>query len=272
MKLAVNGHEAYAYTGGRRFDPALPCVVFLHGALHDHSVWTLLARWFAHHGRAVLAVDCPGHGRSGGPPLASVEALADWSLALLDAAGVRQAAFVGHSSGSLVALEAAARAADRVTRLVLVAIAHPMKVAPALLALGRDTPLDAIDLMNVHSHSTIGAKPAYPGPGSWLHGGNRALMRRMLAAQAGQAEQERTNLFVHDFSLCDRYVNGLQAATQVTCPVTVLLGERDQMNAPRNARELASALNARVVMLPGGHALMQEVPDAVLRELRIALR
>ncbi|HEY9238651.1 MAG TPA: alpha/beta hydrolase, partial [Burkholderiaceae bacterium] len=50
---------AYAYTGGKAFDPALPCVVFVHGALHDHSVWTLLARWFAHHGHAVLAIDLP---------------------------------------------------------------------------------------------------------------------------------------------------------------------------------------------------------------------
>jgi pimeloyl-ACP methyl ester carboxylesterase len=266
MKLAVNGHEAYAYTGGKPFDAALPCVVFLHGALHDHSVWTLLARWFAHHGQAVLAVDYPGHGRSGGPPLPSVEALADWSLALLDTAGVREAAFVGHSAGSLVALEAAARAPDRATRLVLLATAYPMKVTEALLASARDTPLDAIHLMNVYSHSTIAAKPAHPGPGAWLHGGNQALMRRQQALQKG------TNLFVNDFSLCDRYANGLQAAAQVRCPVTVVLGERDQMNAPRAALELTKALRARVVMLPGGHALMQEMPDAVLNELRTALR
>jgi alpha-beta hydrolase superfamily lysophospholipase len=81
MKLDVNGRTAYAYTGGKPFDPALPCVVFVHGALHDHSVWTLLARWFAHHGYGVLAVDLPGHGRSAGPPLPSVEATADWLLA-----------------------------------------------------------------------------------------------------------------------------------------------------------------------------------------------
>ena len=115
MKLTVNGREAYAYTGGKPFDPALPCVVFIHGALNDHSVWTLLARWFAHHGFGVLAVDLPGHMRSAGPALASVEAMADWTLALLDAAGVKQAALAGHSMGSLIALEAAgarARARD----------------------------------------------------------------------------------------------------------------------------------------------------------------
>ena len=67
MKLTVQGREAYAYTGGRPFDPALPCIVFVHGAVNDHSVWTLLSRWFAHHGHAVLAVDLPGHMRSAGP-------------------------------------------------------------------------------------------------------------------------------------------------------------------------------------------------------------
>ena len=60
--------------------------MFIHGALHDHSVWTLLARWFANHGFGVLALDLPGHGRSSGPPQPSVEATADWLLALLNAA------------------------------------------------------------------------------------------------------------------------------------------------------------------------------------------
>jgi pimeloyl-ACP methyl ester carboxylesterase len=66
----------YAYTGGKAFDPTLPCVVFIHGALNDHSVWTLLARWCAHHGYSVLALDLPGHGRSAGLPPPSVEAAA----------------------------------------------------------------------------------------------------------------------------------------------------------------------------------------------------
>lgn len=104
MKLIVDGHEAYAYTGGKPFDPALPCVVFIHGALNDHSVWTLLARWCAHHGYGVLAVDLPGHGRGAGLPLTRVEAIAAWLHRLLDVAGVHQATLVGHSMGSLIAL------------------------------------------------------------------------------------------------------------------------------------------------------------------------
>lgn len=257
--------RAYAYTGGKPFDAALPCVVFVHGALHDHSVWTLLARWFAHHGHAVLAVDLPGHGRSGGAPLADVEGLADWLIALLDAAGVARAAFVGHSMGSLIALEAAGRAPDRASRLVMVGTAYPMKVSPALLATARETPLAAIDMVNAFSHAGFAAKPSAPGPGTWLHGANRALMRRVQAAQTG------VNLFHHDFQACDRYAGGLDAAARVTCPAHLVLGERDQMTSPRQARELAQALHATVHTVPAGHALMSEAPDAVLAALRRAL-
>jgi len=267
MELSVRGFEAqaYAYTGGKPLDPTLPCVVFVHGALHDHSVWTLLARWYAHHGHGVLAVDLPGHGRSGGAPLASVEALADWLLALLDAAGVKKASLVGHSMGSLIALEAAARAPLKIDALVMVGTAYPMKVSEALLETARTAPLKAIDMVNVFSHSTIAAKPSHPGPGTWLHGANRALMRRV------QAGQTAVNLFHHDFGVCDRYAGGLEAAAKVQCPVAMILGERDQMTAPKQSREIAQALKARVHMVAAGHALMTEAPDAVLAALREAL-
>ena len=265
MKLKVQDHEAYAYTGGKAFDAALPCIVFIHGALNDHSVWTLLARSFAHQGHGVLAVDLPGHGRSEGPVLADVEQLAAWVLALLDAAGVSSAALVGHSMGSLIALEAAGQAPARVSRLAMVGTAYPMKVSEALLTTARDEPLKAIEMVNNFQHSGWAAKPSYPGPGAWLHGGGRALMRRMQAAQT------EVNLFEHDFKVCDSYAGGMAAAAKVRCPVSLLLGERDQMTSPKQTAGLVEALQARVYSLPAGHALMSEAPEQMLAALRNAL-
>jgi len=265
MKLQVNAQTVYAYTGGKDFDPTLPCIVFVHGALHDHSVWTLLARWFAHHGHGVLALDLPGHGRSEGQALPSVEALGAWLVQVLDAAGVQQASLVGHSMGSLIALEAAAQAPARADRLVMVGTAYPMKVSEALLETARTAPLKAMDMVNVFSHSSQASKPSYPGPGAWLHGGNLQLMRRV------QAGYTHGNLFEHDFRVCDAYAHGLEAAPAVTCPVHFILGERDQMTAPKQSQALAAALKATVHRVPAGHSLMAEAPDPVLNALRTAI-
>ena len=266
MKLGVNGKEAYAYTGGKPFDPALPCVVFVHGAANDHTVWTLLARFFAHHGHGVLAVDLPGHMRSEGPALQSVEAMADWLLTLLDAAGVQRAALAGHSMGSLVALEAAARAPERATQLVMLGTCVPMPVPQALLDLSRSDLRAAIERVVTFSFSTLAAKPSFPGPGVWLRGAGRALMRQVTEGQG------RPELFHTDFSACNSYVNGLDAAARVTCPASLVLAQFDQMTLPLGAREVAQRLKATVHTVPGGHSLMQECPDAVLGAVRAALR
>jgi len=73
MIYNVQGEPLYVYTGGKFFDPAKPTAVFIHGVLNDHSVWILQTRYFANHGWNVLAVDLPGHGRSGGKAPASVQ-------------------------------------------------------------------------------------------------------------------------------------------------------------------------------------------------------
>lgn len=270
MKLTVDGREAYAYTGGKAFDAALRCVVLVHGAMNDHSVWTLQSRYLAHHGCGVLAVDLPGHGRSAGPAPASVEDGADWLLSLLRAAGVTSAALVGHSMGSLIALEAAARstgktAQPQASRLMMISTAYPMKVSPALLEAALSDPLDAIDRVNALSHSTLAAKPANPGPGTWLHGAGRALMRRLQESYAGAGHG---NLFHHDFGLCDRYAGGLEAAALVRCPARLVLGAKDSMTSPKACGPMANTLRAEVQTLPAGHALMAEAPDCVLNALK----
>ncbi len=275
--MPMNASTAlFAYTGGRPFDAALPCIVFVHGALNDHSVWTLAARWFAHHGHSVLAIDLPGHGRSAGPVLPDVESMAGAVLSLLAEHKVQRAALVGHSMGSLIALEAASRAApNAVSHLVMVGTAYPMRVSSALLDMAAQAPLAAIDQVVAFSHASMAAKPSYPGPGAWLHGTSRALMRQVLARGEGISGIEH-NLFHHDFTACDRYAHGLVAAAQLRSAAgtrcSLILGARDRMTVPRQATAIAQALDARVHTLPtAGHQLMQEDPNGLLAALRTAL-
>ena len=263
MFITVQGHKTYCYTGGKPFDATQPTAVFIHGVLNDHSVWILQTRWFANHGWNVLAVDLPGHCRSDGPPPASVEDAAQFIVALLDAAGVQRAALIGHSFGSLIALETAARAPDRVTHLALVGTAYPMAVSDALLNGALNDPMRAIDMVNTFSHSMLAPPPSSLGPGTWLYGGSRALMRRVLASNT------QANVFHTGFKACNDYANGEAAMAQVQCPVLFLLGAADQMTQPRATKALTSkATNARVVTVQAGHALMSEAPDATLFALR----
>jgi pimeloyl-ACP methyl ester carboxylesterase len=261
MLIDVNGAPAYSYTGGKAFDAAQPTIVFLHGAQNDHSVWALQSRYFAWHGWNVLAPDLPGHGRSGGAALGTVEAMADWLLALLDGVGAGPALLVGHSMGSLIALEAAHRAPARVSGLALLGTTWPMKVSDTLLAASKDELQTAIDMVNIWSHTGPLPKPSCPAPGFSVTGMSRRLMQRL-------AEQNPAQLFHTDFSACNAYANGGAAAAGVACPTLFVLGARDIMTPPRSAQALTSALkHGRIVTVDAGHAMMAEQPDAVLDAL-----
>ncbi|MDB5894297.1 MAG: alpha/beta hydrolase fold protein, partial [Rhodoferax sp.] len=230
MIFDVNGHAAYCYTGGKPFDAARPTVVFVHGVLNDHSVWALQSRYLAHHGFNVLAVDLPGHCRSAGDAPSTVEEAADFIGALLDAAGVSHASLVGHSWGSLIALEAASRLQQRVTRLVLIGTAFPMKVSQTLLHESQQNPEAALKMVNVFSRATLAAPPSALGPGTWVYGASMALGRRVLRSNP------HVNVFHRGFVACDRYANGEAAIAQIACPVLFILGAHDQMTPPKAAQ------------------------------------
>jgi pimeloyl-ACP methyl ester carboxylesterase len=259
MRIDVAGNPVYAYTGSRPFDPKLETILFVHGAANDHGVWALQSRYFAHHGRNVLAVDLPGHGRSGGSPLTSVPAIADWVIAVLDALRIREAAVAGHSMGSLAALDAAGRHAQRITRLALFAPAVPMRVAEALLDAARRDDHAAFEMINGWSFSSADQLGGNPLPGVWMTGNGMRLM-----------ERSRPGALHADLLACHTYADGLAAAANVPCPTLVVLGERDQMAPPRNAASMIAALGDKrtLTIADCGHSLMVEAPDAVLDALR----
>ena len=154
MRLAVAGNEVYAYTGARPLDAALPTVVFVHGAAERPQRLGAAV--------ALLRASRPERARrrpAGPRPLRrcarspSVAAIADWIPALLDAAKIDQAALVGHSLGSLAALECAARHSARVTKVALVGPAAPMPVAEPLLDAAKRNDHVAFELINGWSYS-----------------------------------------------------------------------------------------------------------------------
>ena len=258
MDLEVGGHRAYVAIGNKEIDRKDETVVFVHGVGQDHTVWVLPIRYFARHRRNVLAVDLPGHGRSDGPLLKTIEEMADWVVDVLDSVSVERAAIVGHSMGSLVALDAAGRHPDRFRSLAMVGVSIPLAVSDPLKESAERDSHDAIDMLTYWGHSKVAQVGGSPTPGMWMVGGGMRLL-----------EQAAPGTIHVDLRACDEYAVGLDRGVGLKCPVLLLLGERDVMTPVRLAEKLRTTIpDQRTVVFSGaGHALLAERSDPVLDEL-----
>jgi pimeloyl-ACP methyl ester carboxylesterase len=259
MKFLVQQQPAYVYTGGKSFDAAKPCVVFIHGAANDHSVWTLQARYFAHHGWNALAIDLPGHGRSFGNAKQTVGQYSDWLINLLENGAIANVTLVGHSMGSLIALDCAARYPKRVTKLALLGSSVPMPVSDVLLDAAKNRPAEAFDMLNIWGHAPQLKWGKNPTPGT----SSMMAYKRLL-------EQSRPGVLFNDLSACHAFQPDDTFFAAIETPTLMVAGTSDMMTPAKAAQALAARIKgARTVTLDAcGHSMMQEAPGKVLDALR----
>jgi pimeloyl-ACP methyl ester carboxylesterase len=258
MEIEVNGERSYCYTNNRDIEPTKESVVFIHGSGLEHSVWTLASRHFARHGRNVIAVDLPAHGRSGGTPLTSIEDMADWIVSVLDALGIEQAALTGHSLGSLIALDCAARHPQRARALALVGSTAPMPVSDAILDAAAANDHAAFDMLTQWGYSKKHQYGGNSNPGMWMIGSTLRLFERCAPGVLNA-----------DMNACNNYTAGLDRAAQVSCPTLIVLGNDDRLTPVRGTKALREALpSPTVYILDGaGHTIMVEAPNQMLDAL-----
>ncbi len=124
--------------------------------------------------------------------------MADWTAALLAAAGAAKAHLIGHSMGSLISLETAARHPDKVSALSLIGTAATMTVGPDLLKAAEANSQDANDMVSIWGlgfNAELGGSLA---PGLWMHGGAQAVLK---SCEPG--------VLFRDLSACNAYANAL---------------------------------------------------------------
>lgn len=258
MELVVDNRRVFGATGGRNLEQGKPLVILIHGAGQDRTIWVLQTRYLAHHGFSVLAIDLPGHGRSEGPPLTSIEAMSDWTARLVEATGFETAALVGHSMGAFVALQCAADHSDRIDRIALVSVAAEMPVHPEMLAAAEAGEQRAIDLMVGWSHSPAGHRGGHQQPGIWMLGASKRVIERTAPG-----------VLSADFTACTDRGSLVDIARRIDLPVSLLLGGNDKMTMHVSGVELASEIrDASVLVLPNaGHSILSEEPDVVAKDL-----
>lgn len=252
----------YIYRGGRPAQPQAPALVMLHGAGMDHTVWTMLARYHARRGYNVIAPDLPGHGRSGGESLKSIAEMADWLELVLAREEALSPYLMGHSMGSLVALECAARLGDKCSGLGMFGTAFPMPVGPPLLKAAENNEQSAIDMICLFGHDT----PAQLG-------GNPVSGVNVLNTGVRLMQSIKDDVLYNDLSACNNWQDGFDRAQQVIVPSTLVLGLFDKMTPVRSARELASQFSdCQTLNIESGHMMMTEAPEATHQALCQALK
>jgi pimeloyl-ACP methyl ester carboxylesterase len=259
MRITVNSHSNYVYLGKADSHAEIsadkPSIFFIHGAQLDHSCWALQSRWFAHHGFNTFAPDLPGHGLSEGDPLSSVNELAGWVCDLLDALQLGEVYLVGHSMGSLIALEIALKFRARVKKLILIATSAPMPVSEVLLDAAKNEQGKAVSMVNNFSHSSQAQMGRNSVPGMWMLGANQRLM-----------ERQKEGVFFTDLTACNNYSIDAALLKELKLATLIVCGDEDKMISAKSSRKLAEQINdSQLKVLKGaGHALMAEAPDEVL--------
>ena len=255
MNISIDNNEVYLYTNNRTPDPAKPSVVFVHGAGFDHSVWTLFARHFSRLGWNAIALDLPGHGRSPGEPITSIEAMAEWLRRVLEVLELKNIALVGHSMGSLIALATAASLGNKASHLVLIGSIAPMPVSDPILDATANKPNNAHTMLTSFSFSKQNLLGGNPNPGMW-----------MISDSMRRYETERSEALDIDMRACNAYTDGLYSAEQISCPTLMIHGDADRLTPIRATKRLMQAIpDANLATIPGcGHSLMVEAPNEVL--------
>ena len=252
MYVDVNAERVFVSTGASRHQPDAPAIVFVHGAGMDHSVWVMLPRYFARHGFNASAIDLPGHGRSQGEPLNTIDAMGDWLADVVDVLGFDKSIIVGHSMGSLVAHRFAVTHLDRCRAIALLGTSVPMPVTEALMTAAADNHHAAIEMINTWSHSSQGKVGANNNPGVWMMGIGERLLER-----AGRG------VLHADLEACNSYSGVSQ---EIVCPSLVIAAGADLMTPARAGLEVAKALpQTDIVNLEDcGHFMLSERPNEVL--------
>lgn len=255
MRVGVGAGEAFVHTGGIEVLEGEELALLIHGAGNDHTVWRYATRRLAAAGMPVAAPDLPAHGVTPGPPLVTIGEMAAWCLRLSDALGFDKVVPVGHSMGSLVAMEMTNLAPNRVDRIGLIAPAERLAVHPVLQAAADGLDSLATDLIIGWTHTGRSRFGHHLSPGVWMPGFGRRLLEQNAAALGA------------DLAACAAW-DGAQAFEARNVPAFVVVGQRDRMTPARGGLALAEAVGATVIQVKSGsHASLYDHPREVVEPL-----
>ncbi len=221
-----------------------PAVILLHGGLGNSGNWGYQVPDLVEAGHRVVVIDSRGHGRStrDARPY-SYHLMASDVLAVMDHAGIGEAALVGWSDGACTALVLADQQPERICGVFFFAC----NMDPSGTREFKATPV--ID---------------------------RCFSRHRKDYQALSATPDQFEAFVTDVSkmMATEPNYTAEQLAGIKVPVTIALGEHDEFILPDHADYLARTIpEAEFVSLPGvSHFAPLQQPDLFNRAVRAFLK
>ena len=227
-----------------------PPVILIHGAGSSHQTWPASIRRLA--GQRVLAVDLPGHGRSGGFGLQSISAYSDQLVEFLTAMGLYQAVWVGHGMGGAIAIETALRHSSHTAGLGLIATGAYLGISPELVDAFAN-PFTLAGAIHSFHHKAFG--PFTPP----------SLTEQYLES----IKKTRPSVLAADWFASAQF-DQREAITQVGVPTWVIVGSEDCFTPVAYAHFLAGRIPAaRLQIIPeASHMVILEQPERVAQGLQ----
>ena len=233
------------YTSGPQ--PKGPPLVLVHGAGGDLMQWPSGLRRMA--GRAVYALDLPGHGGSGGDALADVDAYAAALREWAEGLALPPFVLVGHSMGGAIALAFALRHLGRLAGLVLVSTGARLRVAPQILAGIQTDHKGTADLLV-----------------RWMYGASADP--NLLRLGARRLREVRPEVLHAGFVACDAF-DRREDVARITTPTLIICGDADVMTPLKSSQYLHEQIaGSHLIVIPGaGHMAALEKPETVATEI-----
>ncbi len=233
----------FVSTGGMDFDKKKPSILLMHGSGLTHIVWSLHEQFYASQGYNVLSVDIPGHGNSEGPSLKSIKEISDWIKSLMNTLNISKIIIAGHSQGSLVGIDFAARYPNLLNSLILVAGSYKMPVNQDLIDFAEAGDEKAITLMM-----------------KWGYEGSKAFIGGNPVKKIINSSREIREVLAVDLNACNNYNDGAEFLKKINCPTLCIFGELDKMVPVKAGLKMAEQIkNSKTKIIPEcGHMIIFE--------------
>jgi pimeloyl-ACP methyl ester carboxylesterase len=229
------------YSASKPSQPNPVVMLLVHGAGSNHLVWPSQLRRDT--SIMVIAIDLPGHGRSGGLPEQSIAKYAKHVLHFLDEIGIYRVFLAGHSMGGAIGIQICKTSPERVTGLALISSGASLHV-----------PKRTLDLLSNPGSTREAIRSIEP----LLFGSGASLGLRKQVIKS--MENSRSGVLYSDWLACSSFY--MRADWKISRPVWIAVGREDKITPPEAAKQLLARIpRSRISYFEeAGHMLILEKP------------